>query len=106
MTGTVSTLMDENLERMLHNINWSISQSLKVVSTQVGKAEQRILTEENALSNAEKSLLVLEETVMELTKCLKDCKNRGWHKNLRIFGLQEKLESTNCQIYGVIPCIL
>lgn len=56
---------------------------------------------ENASTDAEQHLLVLEKTAKELTERLQDYENRVRCKNLRIIGLQEKLEGTN-QVYGVL----
>jgi len=95
MTANIAIMMDEKLEKMLHDITTNISQSLKEVTDRVSEAEQRILVVENASHDAEQRLLALEKTAKELTERLQDYENRGRRKNLRIFGLQEKLEGTN-----------
>lgn len=55
-------MMDEKLEKMLHDITTNISQSLKEVTDRVSEAEQRILVVENGSIDADRCLLALEKT--------------------------------------------
>lgn len=95
MTANISTMMDEKLDKMLQNITSNISHSLKEINDRVGEAEQRISSVEDASLSADQRLLALEKTTKELREQLQDFENRGRRKNLRIIGLQEKLEGAN-----------
>lgn len=99
MTANIALIMDETLEKMVHDIKTNISQSLKEVTEHIGEAEQRILVVENALADAEKCLLALEKTANELIGCLHDYENGGRHKNLQVIGLLKKLEETNATTF-------
>lgn len=68
---------------------------MKEIADRVNEAEQRILAVENTSANTEHRQAALEKRVNELTDRLNDYENRGRRKNLRILGLQEKLEGTN-----------
>lgn len=54
-------MMDEKLEKMLHDITTNISQCLKEVTDRVSEAEQRILVIENMSTYADQHLLALEK---------------------------------------------
>lgn len=58
----IHIMMDEKLEKMLHDITTNISQSLKEVTDRVSEAEQRILVVENGSVDADRCLLALEKT--------------------------------------------
>ena len=60
MTANIVTMMDEKLEKILHDITTNTSQSLKEVTDRVSEVEQRILVVENASTDADRCLLALE----------------------------------------------
>lgn len=80
MTDNFTTVIDNRLERMLHNINSNISQHLKEINDQIGEAEGRILTVENTATETEKHVASLTKSVKELTERLQDHENRGHRK--------------------------
>lgn len=87
-------MMDEKLEKMLHDINTNISQSLKEVTDRVSEAEQRNLVVESASTDAEQHLLALEKHGKRIHRVPSGLEKKRQTKNLRIIGLQEMLEGT------------
>lgn len=77
MTANIKSLIDDKLERMLHNINNNISQHLNEIGVRFDEAERRISAVEDTAVETEKKVASLTKSVMVLTERLQDQENRG-----------------------------
>lgn len=76
------------IERKLSDVE----QDVVVNTTRIGEAETRVATTEDKLQHTEEALASATKRIAYLESKTEDLENRGRRKNLRLFGLRERVE--------------
>lgn len=93
ITGNITVLVNEKIDPISQMLQ-AQALELKELVKRTSEAESRIAAQEEASSQAEERVKVLEKQVMNMAQHIDDLENRGRRKNIRVVGLPEGAEGT------------